>query len=78
MSIVLESVADPRGGQADAAIKAGTSPQDEARGAFAFAGLVFDLDACTLKRESGEAIALTRASPAFASSPERSARDKVS
>jgi TolB-like protein/DNA-binding winged helix-turn-helix (wHTH) protein len=30
------------------------------RGAFAFAGLVFDLDACTLKRESGEAIALTR------------------
>ena len=46
--------------QADAASKAGTSPQDEARGAFAFAGLVFDLDACTLKRESGEAIALTR------------------
>ena len=46
--------------QADAASKPGTSPQDEARGAFAFAGLVFDLDACTLKRESGEAIALTR------------------
>ena len=46
--------------QADAASKAGTSPQDEARGAFAFAGLVFDLDACTLKRESGAAIALTR------------------
>ena len=46
--------------QADATSKAGTSPQDEARGAFAFAGLVFDLDACTLKRESGEAIALTR------------------
>ena len=46
--------------QADAASKAGTSPQDEARGAFAFAGLVFDLDACTLKRGSGEAIALTR------------------
>jgi TolB-like protein/DNA-binding winged helix-turn-helix (wHTH) protein len=46
--------------QADAASKVGTSPQDEARGAFAFAGLVFDLDACTLKRESGEAIALTR------------------
>jgi TolB-like protein len=41
--------------QADAASKVGTSPQDEARGAFAFAGLVFDLDACTLKRESGEA-----------------------
>ena len=33
--------------QADAANKAGTSPQDEARGAFVFAGLVFDLDACT-------------------------------
>ena len=32
----------------------------EERGAFAFAGLVFDLDACTLQRESGEAIALTR------------------
>jgi TolB-like protein/DNA-binding winged helix-turn-helix (wHTH) protein/Flp pilus assembly protein TadD len=46
--------------QADAASKAGTSPQDEARGAFAFAGLVFDLDACILRRESGEAIALTR------------------
>ena len=46
--------------QADAASKASTSPQDEARGAFAFAGLVFDLDACILKRESGEAIALTR------------------
>ena len=46
--------------QADAASKAGTSPQDEARGTLAFAGLVFDLDACTLKRESGEAIALTR------------------
>ena len=45
--------------QADAS-KAGTSPQDEARGAFAFAGLVLDLDACTLKRESGAAIALTR------------------
>jgi two-component system OmpR family response regulator len=46
--------------QADAASKAGTSPQDERRGAFAFAGLVLDLDACTLKRESGEAITLTR------------------
>jgi adenylate cyclase len=44
----------------DAARNAGTSPQDEKRGAFGFAGLVFDLDACTLKRESGEAIALTR------------------
>jgi DNA-binding winged helix-turn-helix (wHTH) protein len=44
--------------QADAASKAGTSPQDEARGGFAFAGLVLDLDACTLKREAGEAIAL--------------------
>jgi DNA-binding winged helix-turn-helix (wHTH) protein len=48
------------GVQADAASKAGTSSQDEGRGAFAFAGLVLDLDACTLKRESGEAIALTR------------------
>ena len=46
--------------QADAASKAGASPLDEARGAFAFAGLVLDLDACTLSRESGEAIALTR------------------
>ena len=46
--------------QADAASKAGASPLDEARGAFAFAGLVLDLDACTLNRESGEAIALTR------------------
>jgi TolB-like protein/DNA-binding winged helix-turn-helix (wHTH) protein/Tfp pilus assembly protein PilF len=46
--------------QADAASKAGTSPQNEGRGAFAFAGLVLDLDACILQRESGEAIALTR------------------
>jgi TolB-like protein/DNA-binding winged helix-turn-helix (wHTH) protein len=46
--------------QADAASKIGTSPQNEGRGAFAFAGLVLDLDACTLQRESGEAIALTR------------------
>jgi DNA-binding response OmpR family regulator len=46
--------------QADAASKAGTSPQDERRGAFAFAGLALDLDAWTLKRESGEAITLTR------------------
>src|SRR6202020_240454 len=46
--------------QADAASKAGTSPHDKGRGAFAFAGLVLDLDACTLKRESGEAITLTR------------------
>ena len=36
------------------------SPEERERGAFAFAGLVFDLDACTLQRESGEAIALTR------------------
>ena len=46
--------------QADTTSRAGTSPHGEARGAFAFAGLVHDLDACTLKRESGEAIALTR------------------
>jgi TolB-like protein/DNA-binding winged helix-turn-helix (wHTH) protein len=39
---------------------AGKGPQEEGRGAFGFAGLVFDLDACTLKRDSGEAIALTR------------------
>ena len=45
---------------ADVAGNAGKSPQREERGAFAFAGLVFDLAACTLKRESGEAIALTR------------------
>ena len=46
--------------QADAGRDAGYSPRGEARGAFGFAGFVFDLDACTLKRESGEAIALTR------------------
>ena len=45
---------------ADAARNAGNSPEEGARGAFAFAGLVFDLDALTLKRESGEAIELTR------------------
>ena len=36
------------------------SPEEGGRGAFAFAALVFDLDACTLNRESGEAVALTR------------------
>ena len=45
---------------ANAAGNASKSLQREERGAFAFAGLVFDLDACTLKRESGEAVALTR------------------
>ena len=35
-------------------------PAAGGRGAFAFAGLVFDLAACTFNRESGEAIALTR------------------
>jgi TolB-like protein/DNA-binding winged helix-turn-helix (wHTH) protein len=45
---------------ADLARNAGKSPQQEGRGAFGFAGLVVDLNACTLKRESGEAIALTR------------------
>jgi adenylate cyclase len=45
---------------ADVARNAGKSPQDEGRGAFGFAGLVLDLDACILKRKSGEAIALTR------------------
>jgi TolB-like protein/DNA-binding winged helix-turn-helix (wHTH) protein len=45
---------------ADLARNAGKSPQQEGRGAFGFAGLVLDLNACTLKRESGEAIALTR------------------
>jgi hypothetical protein len=45
---------------ADAAGNAGKSPQEGRRGAFVFAGLVLDLDACTLKRKSGEAIALTR------------------
>ena len=39
---------------------AGRSSQDGKRGAFGFAGLVFDLDACTLKREPGEVVALTR------------------
>jgi DNA-binding winged helix-turn-helix (wHTH) protein len=46
--------------QTDAARNAGKSPEEKGRGAFGFAGLVFDLDACTLKRESGEAIPLTR------------------
>src|SRR6516162_8520024 len=45
---------------AEAARNAGRSPQEKERGAFGFAALVLDLDACTLKRESGEAIALTR------------------
>ncbi len=45
---------------ADTAGNAGKNPQREERGAFAFAGFVFDLEACTLKRESGEAVALTR------------------
>src|SRR5574337_984036 len=45
---------------ADAAGSAGRRAQGEERAAFGFAGLVLDLDACTLKRESGEAIALTR------------------
>ena len=45
---------------ADAARNDGKKPQEEGRGAFAFAGLVLDLDACTLKRESGEGIVLTR------------------
>ena len=44
---------------ADAARNASKSPQEEGQGAFGFAGLVLDLDACTLKRESGEPIALT-------------------
>ena len=50
---------------AEAARNAGRSPQEKERGAFGFAGLVLDLDACTLKRESGEAIALTRGEFAF-------------
>jgi adenylate cyclase len=45
---------------ADTTRNAGRSSQDGKRGAFGFAGLVFDLDACTLKRESGEAVVLTR------------------
>ena len=45
---------------ADTARNAGRNSQDQKRGAFAFAGLVFDLDAGALKRQSGEAIALTR------------------
>src|SRR5580692_4691733 len=45
---------------AEAAGKAGEGPHRQERGAFAFAKLVLDLDACTLKRESGEDIALTR------------------
>ncbi len=40
--------------------EAGKSPHEERRGAFAFAAFVLDLDACTLRRESGEEIALTR------------------
>ena len=45
---------------ADTASNAGRSSQDQKRGVFGFAGLVLDLGACTLQRESGEAIALTR------------------
>jgi len=45
---------------ADVAGNAGKSPQDGKRGAFGFAGLILDLDACALRRESGEPIALTR------------------
>ena len=33
------------------------SSEEGGRGAFAFAALVLDLDACTLNRESGEAVA---------------------
>jgi TolB-like protein/DNA-binding winged helix-turn-helix (wHTH) protein len=44
---------------ADAARNAGKDSEGGRR-AFAFAGLVFDLDTSTLKRESGEAIELTR------------------
>jgi DNA-binding winged helix-turn-helix (wHTH) protein len=45
---------------ANAARNARKNPEEEERGAFGFAGLVLDLDSCTLTRESGEAIALTR------------------
>jgi class 3 adenylate cyclase/predicted ATPase len=38
----------------------GVKPSREAATPLRFAGLVLDLDACTLARESGEAIALTR------------------
>jgi TolB-like protein len=36
------------------------APSSEAKAAIHFAGLILDLDACTLARESGEAIPLTR------------------
>jgi TolB-like protein/DNA-binding winged helix-turn-helix (wHTH) protein/Flp pilus assembly protein TadD len=38
----------------------GVRPSREAASVMRFAGLVYDLDACTLARDSGEAIALTR------------------
>ena len=38
----------------------GALPLSEAKAPVHFAGLILDLDACTLARESGEAIQLTR------------------
>jgi TolB-like protein/DNA-binding winged helix-turn-helix (wHTH) protein len=45
---------------ADVARNAAKSLQGNGCGAYGFAGLVLDLDACTLARESGDTIALTR------------------
>jgi hypothetical protein len=46
---------------------ADTPPSSKAMSPVCFAGLIFDLGACTLARESGEAIPLTpRRIPAFA------------
>ena len=53
----------------------GAMPLSEAKARVLFAGLILDLDACTLARESGEAIQLTRGEFAllrfFASHPRR-------
>src|SRR5271155_1638482 len=53
----------------------GAMPLSEAKAPVHFAGLILDLDACTLARESGEAVQLTRGEFAllrfFASHPRR-------
>jgi hypothetical protein len=46
---------------ADSAARAHKGLDAERGAVFCFAGLLLDLDACTLTRESGEAIALTPA-----------------
>jgi len=45
---------------ADSAVSAQTGANEERGAALCFASLIFDVDACTLTRKSGEAIPLTR------------------